>query len=96
VNTGPAHHRPRQFAGPGSRPVADVTCGNIHTANATVYVINKVLTPMHWPCAPGTPTRSTWRGCPRPPAWSPGEAAGRDRSRKAAPAIGRPAPCAAG
>jgi uncharacterized surface protein with fasciclin (FAS1) repeats len=26
---------------------ADVICGNIHTANATVYVINKVLTPMH-------------------------------------------------
>jgi uncharacterized surface protein with fasciclin (FAS1) repeats len=26
---------------------ADVICGNIRTANATVYVINKVLTPMH-------------------------------------------------
>ncbi len=26
---------------------AAVICGNIHTANATVYVINKVLTPMH-------------------------------------------------
>ena len=26
---------------------ANVTCGNIHTANATVYVINKVLIPMH-------------------------------------------------
>jgi uncharacterized surface protein with fasciclin (FAS1) repeats len=26
---------------------ADVICGNIHTANATVYVVNKVLTPMH-------------------------------------------------
>jgi uncharacterized surface protein with fasciclin (FAS1) repeats len=26
---------------------ADIICGNIHTANATVYVINKVLTPMH-------------------------------------------------
>jgi uncharacterized surface protein with fasciclin (FAS1) repeats len=26
---------------------ADVVCGNIQTANATVYVINKVLTPMH-------------------------------------------------
>jgi len=26
---------------------ADVICGNIHTANATVYVINKVLIPMH-------------------------------------------------
>jgi uncharacterized surface protein with fasciclin (FAS1) repeats len=26
---------------------ADVICGNIQTANATVYVINKVLTPMH-------------------------------------------------
>ena len=26
---------------------ADVLCGNIRTANATVYVINKVLTPMH-------------------------------------------------
>jgi uncharacterized surface protein with fasciclin (FAS1) repeats len=26
---------------------ADVICGNIHTANATVYVISKVLTPMH-------------------------------------------------
>ena len=26
---------------------ADVICGNIHTANATVYVINKVLMPMH-------------------------------------------------
>jgi uncharacterized surface protein with fasciclin (FAS1) repeats len=26
---------------------ADVICGNIHTANATVYIINKVLTPMH-------------------------------------------------
>ena len=26
---------------------ASVICGNIHTANATVYVINKVLTPMH-------------------------------------------------
>jgi uncharacterized surface protein with fasciclin (FAS1) repeats len=26
---------------------ADIICGNIHTANATVYVINKVLIPMH-------------------------------------------------
>jgi uncharacterized surface protein with fasciclin (FAS1) repeats len=26
---------------------ADVICGNIQTANATVYIINKVLTPMH-------------------------------------------------
>ena len=26
---------------------ADVLCGNIQTANATVYVISKVLTPMH-------------------------------------------------
>ena len=26
---------------------ADVICGNIHTANATVYIINKVLVPMH-------------------------------------------------
>jgi uncharacterized surface protein with fasciclin (FAS1) repeats len=26
---------------------ADVICGNIQTANATVYVINKVLEPMH-------------------------------------------------
>jgi uncharacterized surface protein with fasciclin (FAS1) repeats len=26
---------------------ADVICGNIHTANATVYIINKVLLPMH-------------------------------------------------
>jgi uncharacterized surface protein with fasciclin (FAS1) repeats len=26
---------------------ADVICGNIQTANATVYVINKVLVPMH-------------------------------------------------
>lgn len=26
---------------------ADVICGNIDTANATVYVINKVLEPMH-------------------------------------------------
>jgi uncharacterized surface protein with fasciclin (FAS1) repeats len=26
---------------------ADIICGNIHTANATVYVINKVLTPRH-------------------------------------------------
>jgi uncharacterized surface protein with fasciclin (FAS1) repeats len=26
---------------------ADVTCGNIHAENATVYVINKVLEPMH-------------------------------------------------
>ena len=26
---------------------ADITCGNIQTANATVYVINKVLMPMH-------------------------------------------------
>jgi uncharacterized surface protein with fasciclin (FAS1) repeats len=26
---------------------ADVICGNIRTANATVYVISKVLTPMH-------------------------------------------------
>jgi uncharacterized surface protein with fasciclin (FAS1) repeats len=26
---------------------ADVICGNIQTANATIYVINKVLTPMH-------------------------------------------------
>jgi uncharacterized surface protein with fasciclin (FAS1) repeats len=26
---------------------ADVICGNIHTADATVYIINKVLTPMH-------------------------------------------------
>jgi len=24
-----------------------VTCGNLHTANATVYIINKVLMPMH-------------------------------------------------
>jgi len=24
-----------------------VTCGNLHTANATVYMINKVLMPMH-------------------------------------------------
>lgn len=26
---------------------ASVICGNIQTANATIYVINKVLTPMH-------------------------------------------------
>jgi uncharacterized surface protein with fasciclin (FAS1) repeats len=26
---------------------ADVTCGNIRTANATVYIINKALIPMH-------------------------------------------------
>jgi uncharacterized surface protein with fasciclin (FAS1) repeats len=26
---------------------AAVICGNIHTANATVFIINKVLTPMH-------------------------------------------------
>ena len=26
---------------------ADVTCGNLHTANATVYIINTVLMPMH-------------------------------------------------
>jgi uncharacterized surface protein with fasciclin (FAS1) repeats len=26
---------------------ADVLCGNIHAANATIYVINKVLLPMH-------------------------------------------------
>lgn len=26
---------------------ADIICGNIHTANATVYIINKVLEPMH-------------------------------------------------
>jgi len=26
---------------------AAVTCGNLHTANATVYIINKVLMPMH-------------------------------------------------
>ena len=26
---------------------AQVICGNIQTANATVYVINKVLVPMH-------------------------------------------------
>jgi uncharacterized surface protein with fasciclin (FAS1) repeats len=26
---------------------ADIICGNIRTANATVYIINKVLTPMH-------------------------------------------------
>ncbi len=26
---------------------AAVTCGNLHTANATVYIINKVLIPMH-------------------------------------------------
>jgi uncharacterized surface protein with fasciclin (FAS1) repeats len=26
---------------------ADIICGNIQTANATVYVINKVLMPMH-------------------------------------------------
>ncbi len=26
---------------------ASVICGNIHTANATVYIINKVLVPMH-------------------------------------------------
>jgi uncharacterized surface protein with fasciclin (FAS1) repeats len=25
---------------------ADVTCGNLHTANATVYIINKILLPM--------------------------------------------------
>jgi uncharacterized surface protein with fasciclin (FAS1) repeats len=25
---------------------ADIICGNIHTANATVYIINKVLTPV--------------------------------------------------
>jgi uncharacterized surface protein with fasciclin (FAS1) repeats len=25
---------------------ADVICGNIQTANATVYIINKVLQPM--------------------------------------------------
>jgi uncharacterized surface protein with fasciclin (FAS1) repeats len=26
---------------------ADIICGNIQTANATVYIINKVLEPMH-------------------------------------------------
>ena len=26
---------------------ADVICGNIQTANATVYIVNKVLEPMH-------------------------------------------------
>jgi len=26
---------------------AHVICGNIHTANATVYIIDKVLIPMH-------------------------------------------------
>jgi uncharacterized surface protein with fasciclin (FAS1) repeats len=26
---------------------ADIICGNIQTANATLYIINKVLTPMH-------------------------------------------------
>jgi len=26
---------------------ADVTCGNLHTANATVYIINTVLMPPH-------------------------------------------------
>jgi uncharacterized surface protein with fasciclin (FAS1) repeats len=26
---------------------ADVICGGIHTANATVYLTNKVLIPMH-------------------------------------------------
>jgi len=26
---------------------ADVICGNIQTANAIIYVISKVLTPMH-------------------------------------------------
>lgn len=26
---------------------AAITCGNLHTANATVYIINTVLTPMH-------------------------------------------------
>jgi uncharacterized surface protein with fasciclin (FAS1) repeats len=26
---------------------ADVTCGNISTANATLYILNKVLIPMH-------------------------------------------------
>jgi uncharacterized surface protein with fasciclin (FAS1) repeats len=26
---------------------ASIICGNIHTANATVYIINKVLIPMH-------------------------------------------------
>ena len=26
---------------------AAVTCGNLHTANATVYIINTVLMPMH-------------------------------------------------
>lgn len=26
---------------------ADIVCGNLHTENAIVYIINKVLTPMH-------------------------------------------------
>lgn len=26
---------------------AAITCGNLHTANATIYIINKVLMPMH-------------------------------------------------
>jgi uncharacterized surface protein with fasciclin (FAS1) repeats len=26
---------------------AAITCGNLHTANATVYIINTVLMPMH-------------------------------------------------
>jgi uncharacterized surface protein with fasciclin (FAS1) repeats len=26
---------------------AAITCGNLHTSNATVYIINTVLTPMH-------------------------------------------------
>jgi uncharacterized surface protein with fasciclin (FAS1) repeats len=26
---------------------ADVICGNIQTANATIYILNTVLTPMH-------------------------------------------------
>lgn len=26
---------------------ANIICGNLHTANATVYIINKVLIPMH-------------------------------------------------
>jgi hypothetical protein len=26
---------------------AAITCGNLHTANATVYIINTVLMPIH-------------------------------------------------
>ena len=42
---------------------ADVICGNMHTANATVYVINKVLIPMHDPSLAGARRVPRPQGC---------------------------------